>query len=320
MSINLSASGKGIIGVLLGASLASCGGSEKPPPVAASGQFSVAEDSLHTGSVHATTTTGNPLRYVLIGLPANGTVTVDTTTGAFTYIPNRDYFGTDAFQFRATDGHLLSQPASISIMVLNVNDPPVLQAIANVTNSPETLATTIALQIAEVDGDTLNITATASDTAIATIEASGTERSITVTPIEYGETKMRVSVADSEFVSEQTFTFEVRDVVKSRNVEAAMTAGEMITLTNELTRPVTITLEHNGFPMFQSDEEIVQFVRDMPPEHLDEPFERKLWRFTRDNVYHNVPLNNDRWLYDLGRWSIRRDGDSANMWRLLTSE
>ena len=152
----------------------------------------------------------------------------------------------------------------------------VLQAIANVTNSPETLATTIALQIAEVDGDTLNITATASDTAIATIEASGTERSITVTPIEYGETKMRVSVADSEFVSEQTFTFEVRDVVKSRNVEAAMTAGEMITLTNELTRPVTITLEHNGFPMFQSDEEIVQFVRDMPPEHLDEPFERKL--------------------------------------------
>ena len=144
-----------LISVLLSAALASCGGSESPPPVASSVQISIAEDSSQAGFVHASTSTGNPIRYALTTAPANGTASIDTTTGAFTYTPNRDYFGNDAFQFRATDGHLRSEPATVSIHVINVNDPPVLLAIGNTTNSPETLASSIALQIVDVDREPL---------------------------------------------------------------------------------------------------------------------------------------------------------------------
>src|SRR5688572_6702440 len=237
MSVIFCVNGRRVFGVLLSISLASCGGGEAPAPVASNAQFSMVEDSSYSGVVQANTTTGNPLRYVLSVAPANGTATVDTTTGAFTYTPNQDYFGTDAFQFRATDGHLLSDPATVSIQISNVNDPPELRAIANMTNSPETLASTVALQISDVDGDTVNVNASVEDTAIATVEAGGAQPSITVTPVAYGKTAIQVSVRDAEFISQQTFTFEVRDVTKSRTIEAAMTSGEMVTLTNELSRP-----------------------------------------------------------------------------------
>ena len=46
------------------------------------------------------------LRYVLVGAPAHGTVTVDELTGAFTYTPDADFLqqgGADSFQVVVTD-------------------------------------------------------------------------------------------------------------------------------------------------------------------------------------------------------------------------
>ncbi len=132
-------------------------------------------------------------------------------------------------------------------------------AIGNTTNSPETLASSIALQIVDVDREPLQINASAADTTVATVVSNSAERLIDVTPINRGKTEIHVSVSDSEFVSQQTFAFEVRDVTKMRTIDAEMAVGDMVTLTNELARPVSVRLEHNGFPMFQSQAEIAQF-------------------------------------------------------------
>ena len=86
--------------------------------------------------------------------------------------------------------------------------------------------------------------------------SNSAERLIDVTPINRGKTEIHVSVSDSEFVSQQTFAFEVRDVTKMRTIDAEMAVGDMVTLTNELARPVSVRLEHNGFPMFQSQAEL----------------------------------------------------------------
>jgi len=55
--------------------------------------------------------------------PVYGTLTLQAN-GSFTYVPVRDYCGSDAFTYEAWDGFLASAPAMVSLMVVSVNDPP----------------------------------------------------------------------------------------------------------------------------------------------------------------------------------------------------
>ena len=43
-----------------------------------------------------------------------------------TYTPAADYFGPDSFTFTTNDGATASVPATVSITVTEVNDPPVV--------------------------------------------------------------------------------------------------------------------------------------------------------------------------------------------------
>jgi hypothetical protein len=57
--------------------------------------------------------------------PAQGTVVMQAD-GSFTYtLPNSDFNGQVTFTYRATDGVLLSAPATVTITIFPVNDPPV---------------------------------------------------------------------------------------------------------------------------------------------------------------------------------------------------
>jgi len=123
-------------------------------------------------------------------------------------------------------------------------------------------------------------------------------QTIAITPVNRGSTQVHVTIRDAESSSDRSFEFSVGDVTKTRTIAANMAAGDAIALVNSSEEPVAFTLEHNDFPMFLSDQDVVEFVRAMAPDYADEPFERKLWRFIRDNVYHTVPLTADKWLYD----------------------
>ena len=279
--------------------LASCGGDGQDPlPVANGTQVTMLEDQVHSGLVSGSTTTGKALRFVISALPTSGVATIDVSTGAFTYSPNPDFFGQDSFQFRATDGERRSAPAQVNIQVQNVNDAPVFSGIENMMNSPETFDSTVRLRVRDADGDNLTVTALPDDAGVATVVADAAERSLKITPGARGATTIRVNVSDGEFVTEQVFQFGVGDVTKIRVYEADSSLGELLTFTNSSQDSLTVTFEHNGFPLFQSELEMVEFVRNMSPVFDGESFERKLWRFARNNVYHNVPLNNDNWLYD----------------------
>ena len=99
------------------------------PPVAQNGSASGNEDSDISGSVIASDVDGNTLTYSLVnanGGALHGTVVVDSTTGAYTYTPNQDFFGTDSFQFKAEDGSLDSNAGTVTVSVSPVNDAPVL--------------------------------------------------------------------------------------------------------------------------------------------------------------------------------------------------
>ena len=61
--------------------------------------------------------------------PTKGTVTsFDTSTGDWTYHPSANRTGTDTFRVTASDGALTSAPATVTLTIVDVNDPPVAKS------------------------------------------------------------------------------------------------------------------------------------------------------------------------------------------------
>jgi large repetitive protein len=58
----------------------------------------------------------------LVADAEHGDVTL-AADGSFTYTPERDFNGTDTFRYRASDGGLQSDPATVTIAVAPVDDP-----------------------------------------------------------------------------------------------------------------------------------------------------------------------------------------------------
>jgi hypothetical protein len=68
----------------------------------------------------ATDPNNDPLTYTIVSQPAHGGVTPTTINGpaARTYTPTTDYLGTDSFTFKANDGTLDSNTATVNINVI----------------------------------------------------------------------------------------------------------------------------------------------------------------------------------------------------------
>ena len=82
---------------------------------------------------------GDALTASLATGPSHGEVTV-AADGSFTYEPDADYFGSDAFVYVASDGHGGSDDATVLIDVLSVNDAPVADDDAYATTQDTALA------------------------------------------------------------------------------------------------------------------------------------------------------------------------------------
>lgn len=111
---------------------------DEPPvdhaPVAVDNSLTTAEDTSVDGHVTGTDVDGDTLGYELITGPAHGTVTFNHN-GTFTYTPTGDYNGTDSFTFKANDGNLDSNPATVNLTVTPVNDPPAVTVDSSVTEN-----------------------------------------------------------------------------------------------------------------------------------------------------------------------------------------
>src|SRR5206468_1452868 len=68
---------------------------------------------------------GDVLRALLINGPSNAATFNLKSNGAFAYIPKPNFNGKDSFIYKASDGTLESNVATVTIVVNPVNDPPV---------------------------------------------------------------------------------------------------------------------------------------------------------------------------------------------------
>jgi len=267
------------------------------PPVAQDQALRLDEDTAAAGTLQATDVDGDALTYAIVRPPRHGTVQLDAASGAFTYRPAQDYNGADDFQFTASDGQATSAPATFALTIDPVNDPPVLPPLPDITNSAETRDSFIALPVRDVDGDRLTYQVAPSDEAIATVlvDTTGT---LVVTPHARGATTVSLQASDGVLTAPGSFRFTVTDVLKERQLDFDAPAGRAIQLTNTSAEEVEIELIHDGHPLVATPAQLLDDVRALPDERPGEPFERKLWRYLRDNVYHWPSLSYDPWVRD----------------------
>ena len=71
----------------------------------------------------ATGVDGDNLTYELVNQVSHGTLTLQASQASYT--PTADYIGNDSFTFRASDGQLQSQAATVSITVKVAKRPPI---------------------------------------------------------------------------------------------------------------------------------------------------------------------------------------------------
>ncbi|MCC6905763.1 MAG: tandem-95 repeat protein [Anaerolineae bacterium] len=103
------------------------------------------------------------LSAVLGASPNSGSLTLNSS-GAFTYTPFANFFGTDSFTYRASDGSLLSNLAQVNITVQRSNQLPVCSTAAPspvALWSPDKKFHQVSVRgVTDPDGDPLTITIT----------------------------------------------------------------------------------------------------------------------------------------------------------------
>ncbi|NIS81747.1 MAG: tandem-95 repeat protein, partial [Anaerolineales bacterium] len=150
-------------------------------PIAQDDAYEVDEDSPLTVPVPGVLVNdsdpdGDPLTAVLVDDVLNGSLSLNED-GSFEYVPDPDYNGPESFTYRANDGELDSEIATVSITVNPVNDPPVADDQAVTTDEDTSVGITLAGS--DVDGDALTYSVV---DAPASGTLSGTAPDLTYTP------------------------------------------------------------------------------------------------------------------------------------------
>ncbi|MFO0028553.1 MAG: beta strand repeat-containing protein [Pseudomonadota bacterium] len=165
-------------------------------PVAVNDAYTLNEDAPLTiaapgvlGNDTDVDTAAGSLTTVLQNGPATGTLTL-AANGGFTYTPNANFKGSDSFTYFVNDGALNSTtPATVTLTVNAVNDPPTITGPANVTILEDQSTSALAVTVGDVEtaAGSLVVTATSGNTSVIpnagiVLGGSGASRTVTVTP------------------------------------------------------------------------------------------------------------------------------------------
>ena len=124
-------------------------------PIATSGTLLTTTGMTATGMLAATDADGDVLTFSLIDTSnANGVVTLtNVVTGAYSYSPDANFSGSASFTFKASDGTLSSNTATINVTVNSIDKAPIATSGTLVTTAG-TAAAAI-LEATDADGDAL---------------------------------------------------------------------------------------------------------------------------------------------------------------------
>jgi hypothetical protein len=182
-------------------------------PVAQNGTLTTAEDTPGNVTLVATDAESPTLTYAIQTSPVYGSLSGSAPN--LTYTPTADYNGPDSFTFKAYDGSLYSNLATITITVTPVNDPPVASIIAGTEWFTRLLGAYTIPVFTDVDGDTLTYSALLSGGAAlpAWLTFTVSTRTFSGTPLEANAGSYAIVVSADDGVggnaSASPFTLQV---------------------------------------------------------------------------------------------------------------
>ena len=211
-----------------------------PTPTTATSQ-TVQEDGSTTISLTATDPNGQAVTFAITTDPTNGTATLSGTD--ITYTPNANFYGSDSFDYTASNGTYTSDPVTITITVEGEDDGNPTTNDVSATTDEDTVVT-VNLDATEIDGDNYSF-------SIVSQPSNGTLGSVNGNQVEYTPTQ--------DWNGTDTFTFEATDDRTSRrNIATATITVNAVNdapVANDVTasmdenkivgryQPVTITLD-----------------------------------------------------------------------------
>ncbi len=139
---------------------------------------------------------GDTVTIAPVTRPAHGSVTVNSTSDTFTYIPIQGYFGDDNFTYQGIDSHgVKSNVATVGILV---NAPPAVKDLTVFTVQD----TSIAIPLTGTDPDNAR-----GDTVTLSVVANPTHGNVTLDSI----SKRYVYKPVSNYTGDDAFTYQATD-------------------------------------------------------------------------------------------------------------
>jgi len=208
-------------------------------PFADSFSISTLEDTPRSVTLTGLDLEGDPLTFRITRAPTFGQLVGQPPT--LTYVPALNSNVLDTFSYVAHDGQLDSDPATVTVEVVAVNDPPTLTPVA-ARSSAEGAVVTLAMVAQDVDGDPLTWQATGLPPGLSihatTGVISGTVSATASTGSPYA---VRVTVRDAVAQASIDFTWTITDTNRPPTVTLpapqTVNEGAFVTFTPTLADP-----------------------------------------------------------------------------------
>jgi len=183
------------------------------PPRAEPQSVTTAEDTSVPITLTGNDSDGHLMTYAVIADPTNGSL-----SGAgpdLKYTPNPNFNGSDSFTYIVNDGRLDSDPATVSITVTSVNDPPVAERHDATTQQGKPVTIDVLRKSSDSDNDSLTVAAVTQGTNGSV--AINEDNTLTYTP-------------DANFYGTDAFTYTISD--GKNGTDTAMVNVTVITANN----------------------------------------------------------------------------------------
>jgi VCBS repeat-containing protein len=191
-------------------------------PIAAADAYTTGEDTALTVNAPGVLANdsdpdGNQLSAVLGLGPSHGTLALNAN-GSFTYTPTANYSGSDSFTYRASDGTLTSNPATVTLTVTAVNDAPTVTVAARGSCGTDDRSGTINLAVDDVESQAASLTLSAASSNSALMPnrnivfgGNGATRTMTASSVagRSGTAAVTITVSDGQATSTVTVTVRV---------------------------------------------------------------------------------------------------------------
>jgi VCBS repeat-containing protein len=177
----------------------------------------------------------NTLSAVLGAAPSHGTLTLHAD-GSFTYTPAANYNGSDSFTYRASDGTLTSNLATVTITVSATNDAPTVTVAAGGSCGTNDRSGTVNLTVGDVDNaaSALTLSATSSNSLLVPIgnvafAGRDTDRRLTATSVAGRSDTATVTVTVSDGQDTSTVQVTVRVGGNGNDTLTGVTGASAVT-------------------------------------------------------------------------------------------